>query len=51
MFSNKGKLSQKQMMANMKAMLAKTKVGDSVTTSNASQGGSGLYTSKKNFIP
>lgn len=51
MFANRGKMTKAQMQANMKAMLQKTKVGDSVTTSNSTQGGSGMYKKKQNFVP
>lgn len=46
--SRGGKLSKQQMMANMKKMLAKTKVADS-TSAGTTQGSSGTYTKKRHF--
>ena len=39
MFANRGKMTKKDVAMNIKAMLAKTKVGDSVTTSTSATTG------------
>ena len=41
MFANRSKMGKKDVAMNIKAMLAKTKVGDSVTTSTVASVGFG----------
>jgi len=49
MFGGKGKMSRKAMQANMKAMLAKTKVADAVMSGGGP--GASAYQPKQNFAP
>ena len=53
MFANRGKMTKKDMQANMRAMLAKTKVADSVVgRGQSSQNNSqSAYQPRKNFQP